>query len=226
MLSLGEHFHIVHNPTFSNLKLCCLSFYLITFFPCLYIPHRTKQHFYTRVFSDLRRPKIWIMQRLMLVIVTFNGRTAPNDFQFSWNPSHIPAGIIYDPLKGNQNQCETLLSLPLMMMLMTAKIMKSNNVLPVLMMNSCFANSSGMMPFLMALMKDDSSVSRDDLVMATMMANNRGINTQNNNLMHLMLMKALMGDRDKNIDVPNLKATCICNLNGSNCKMEWKMSLS
>ena len=150
--------------------------------------------------------------------------TAPNDFQFSWNPSHIPAGIIYDPLKGNQNQCETLLSLPLMMMLMTAKIMKSNNVLPVLMMNSCFANSSGMMPSLMALMKDDSSVSRNDLVMATMMANNRGINTQNNNLMHLMLMKALMGDRDKNIDVPNLKATC--NLNGSNSKMEWKMSLS
>jgi len=108
--------------------------------------------------------------------------------------------------------------------LMTAKIMKSNNVLPVLIMNSCFANSSGMMPFLMALMKDDSSVSRNDLVMATMMANNRGINTQNNNLMHLMLMIAMMGDRDKNIDVPNLKATC--NLNGSNCKMECKMSLS
>ena len=47
--------------------------------------------------------------------------SAPNDFQFSWNPSHIPAGIIYDPLNGNQNQCETLLSLPLMMMLMMAK---------------------------------------------------------------------------------------------------------
>merc|ERR1711973_388490 len=94
-----------------------------------------------------------------------------------------------------------------MMILMTSKTMKSSTVLPMMMMNSCYASSSGMMPFLMALMK----------------ANNRGINIQNNKLMHLMLMKALMGDK-KDLKVPKLEATC--DLYGASCKMEWKMSLS
>merc|ERR1719259_921719 len=106
-----------------------------------------------------------------------------------------------------------------MMILMTSKTTKSSTVLPMMMMNSCFASSSGMMPFLIALMKDDSSVSHEDL----MMVMNRGINIKNNKLMHLMLMKTLMGDK-KDLKVPILEATC--DLNGVNCKMEWKMSLS
>merc|ERR1719378_1674599 len=93
----------------------------------------------------------------------------------------------------------------------------------MMLMNSCFASSRGMMPFLMALMKDDSSVSHNDLMMVMMMVNNRGINIQNNKLMHLMLMKTLMGDK-KDLKVPKLEATC--DLNGASCKMEWKMSLS
>jgi len=149
--------------------------------------------------------------------------TGPNGFQMSWNAPHIQAAINNDPFQVNQNQCETL-SLPLMMMLMSAKTIKSKAVLPVMMMNSCFASSSGMMPFLMALMSDPSSCSRSDVVMAMMLANTRGINIQNNNLMHLMLMKALMGDKNEDLGVPKLKATC--DLKGSNCKMEWKMSLS
>merc|ERR1719300_554538 len=63
-----------------------------------------------------------------------------------------------------------------MMMLMTSKTIKSSTVLPLMMMNSCFASSSGMMPFLMALMKDESSVSHEDLMMVMILANNRGIN--------------------------------------------------
>merc|ERR1719379_2147719 len=60
-------------------------------------------------------------------------------------------------------------------------------------------------------------------MMMMMVSNNRGINIQNNKLMHLMLMKALMGDK-KALKVPKLEATC--DLNGASCKMEWKMSLS
>jgi len=123
----------------------------------------------------------------------------------------------------SEQKCETL-SLPLMMLLMTTRAIKSRSILPVLMMNSCSAGSSGMMPFVIALMKDDSSILKDDLILAMMMANNRSINIHNNNLMKMMLMKALMKDKDEDIKVPELKTTC--DLDGNDCKLQWKMSLS
>jgi len=168
----------------------------------------------------------------------------PDGFQLYWNLPNSPQSyshsnyynrpynynnLPYYSQSGNsstsnsEQKCETL-SLPLMMLLMTTRAIRSRSILPMLMMNSCSAGSSGMMPFVIALMKDDSSISKDDLVLAMMMANGKSINIHNNNLMKIMLMKALMKDKDEDIKVPELKTTC--DLDGNDCKLQWKMSLS